>query len=273
MKSTQLVEEFRRIIADLWEFILEFAPKLILGLFILLVGYLIARIVKSLVIRFIDYLNRTINNSLKSQHLQVNLEGSKTYIGKMFYWIIILLFVTLFTEVLGLPVITSWLKGLGDYLPNILAAIVIIFFGIIFGRLVSELVKNGALKAGLPNSNALGRFTRYIILIIAVIVAIDQVGFDITFLTQLIYILLASLLLGAALAFGAGAKTSVSNILASYYVNRTYKEGDLISIGAHEGKIINITPTSVVIKTDSGEVIIPAKEFNEKDSTLIEKKS
>lgn len=271
MKSTQLVEELSRIIAVLWEFILELVPKLVLGLFILLIGYIIARIVQSLVIRTIEYLSRTINNKLKSKLQHVDLSSSKTYIGKTFYWIIILFFVTLFTEILGLPVITLWLKGLGEYLPNILAGLIIIFFGIIFGRLVSDLVKSGALKAGFSNSNVLAKLTRYIILVIAIIIAIDQIGFDITFLTYLIYILLSTLLIGAALAFGIGAKTSVSNILASYYVNRTFKEGDIIRIGEHEGKITKITPTSIVLKIELGEVIIPAKEFNEKQSIIIEK--
>ena len=142
---------------------------------------------------------------------------------------------------------------------------------IIFGRLVSDLVRNGALKAGISNSNTLSKLTRYVIMIIAIIIAIDQIGFDITFLTQLIYILLATFLIGAALAFGIGAKTSVSNILAAYYVNRSFKEGDIIRMGKHEGKIIKLSSTSITLKTELGEVNIPAKEFHEKQSILIDK--
>lgn len=271
MNSSHFVEELRRIISHFWDSLLEIAPKLILGVFVLLLGYLVARLMRLLVVRTIDYLSRTINNRLKSQLLQVNFGSSKTYIGKTVYWIVILLFVTLFTEIIGLPIITSWLKGLGEYLPNILAGVVIIFFGIIFGRLLSELVKSGAQKAGLPNSLALGKASRYIILAITIIIAIDQIGFDITFLTQFIYIVLGALLVGGALAFALGAKTSVSNILASYYVNRTYKEGNEVRIGEYKGTIQKITPTSVIIKTDRGEVIIPSKLFSEKESIKIEK--
>jgi len=271
MNSTPVIEELTRILSVIWDFLLGIVPKLILGLFVLLIGYIIARIVQSLVTRIIGYLNRTINNRLKSQLLQVNMDSSKTYVGKTFYWIIIIIFVSLFTEILGLPVITLWLKGLSEYLPNILAAVIIIFSGIIFGRLVSDLVRNGALKAGISNSNTLSKLTRYVIMIIAIIIAIDQIGFDITFLTQLIYILLATFLIGAALAFGIGAKTSVSNILAAYYVNRSFKEGDIIRMGKHEGEIIKLSSTSITLKTELGEVNIPAKEFHEKQSILIDK--
>jgi len=272
MNYHQLVEEFRRMISVIWDFLIELVPKLIMGLIVLLIGYLIARIVQSLVHRFIGYLDRIINNNLKNRLLQVNLSSSKTFIAKTFFWIIIFFFVTLFTEILGLPVITSWLAGLGEYLPNILAGVVIIFFGIIFSRLVSDLIKNASFKSGISNSQTLGKVTRYIILVITIIIAINQIGVDISFLTHLLYILLAALLFGAALAFGLGAKTSVSNILASYYISRIYSEGNIIRIGEHEGRIIKITSNSVFLETESGKVIIPAKEFNEQKSILIENK-
>ena len=272
MNYQQLVEEFRGMISVIWEFLIELVPKLIVGLLVLLIGYLIARIVQSLVKRFIGYLDRIINNNLKNRLLQINLNSSKTFIARVFFWIIIFFFVTLFTEILGLPVITSWLAGLGEYLPNILAGIVIVFFGIIFSRLVSDLIKSASLKAGISNSQTLGKVTRYVILVITIIIAIDQIGVDITFLTNLLYILLAILLFAAALAFGLGARTSVSNILASHYISRTYSEGNMIRIGEYEGRIIKITQNSVVLETESGQVNIPAKDFSEQKSILIEKK-
>jgi len=271
MKYQQLVEEMRGMLINLWDFLLELIPKLILGLFVLFIGYLLARLVKSLVSRFIGYLDRVINNNLSGRQLQVNLSSSRSFIAKAFFWINIFFFITLFTEILGLPVITSWLAGLGDYLPRLLAGVVVLFFGIIFSRLASDLVKSRSFKAGIYNSAVLGRVIKYIVMVIAIIIAIDQVGIDISFLTTLTYILLAALLLGAAMAFGMGAKVSVSNILASYYIARTYSEGNLIRIGEHEGRIIKITSTSVYLESESGQVIIPAKDFNEQQSVLIKK--
>jgi small-conductance mechanosensitive channel len=78
-------------------------------------------------------------------------------------------------------------------------------------------------------------------------------------------------LFGAALSFGLGAKTSVSNILASYYLHNTYKEGDTVRINNIEGKIIHINSTSVILNTPDGQVSIPAKDFNEYVSVLIKK--
>ncbi len=272
MKYTQLVEELKLMVSNLWEFLLQLLPKLILGLFVLFIGYLVARLVRYLVSRFIGYLDRVINKNLSGQQVQVNLSSSKTFIAKAFFWIIFFFTITLFTEILGLPVITSWLAGLGDYLPRLLAGLVVVFFGIIFGRLASDLVKSRTFKSGIYSTAMLGRILNYTILVISIIIAINQVGIDISFLTSLTYILVGALLFGAALAFGIGAKASVNNILASYYITRNYAEGNLIRIGEHEGRIIKISSTSVFLETDSGQVIIPAKEFSEQKSILIKKK-
>jgi small-conductance mechanosensitive channel len=268
MKYQQLVEEMKGMLASLWDFLLELFPKLILGVIVLFIGYLIARLIQALVSRFIGYLDRVINKNLSGRELQVNLSNSRRFVGRAFFWIIIFFFITLFTEILGLPVITSWLAGLGDYLPKLLAGLVVIFFGIIFSRLASDLIKSRTFKSGIYSSSVLARVAKYGIMVITIIIAINQVGIDISFLTSLTYILLASLLLGAALAFGMGAKVSVSNILSSYYISRTYSEGNLIRIGEHEGRIIKITSTYVYLESESGQVMIPAKEFNEQKISL-----
>ena len=84
MNYQQLVEEFRRMTSVIWDFLIELVPKLIMGLLVLLIGYFIARIVQSLVKRFMGYLDRIINNNLKNRLLQVNLNSSKTFISKNF---------------------------------------------------------------------------------------------------------------------------------------------------------------------------------------------
>jgi len=271
MKYQQLIEDIREMLASLWGFLLELVPKLILGILVLFIGYLIARFIQVLVSRFIGYLDRMINKNLIGRELNVNLNSSRNFIGKAFFWIIIFFFITLFTEILGLPVITSWLAGLGLYLPKLLAGIVVIFFGIILSRLASDMVKSRTFKSVIYSSKMLGRMVKYIIMVIAIIVAINQVGIDISFLTSLTYILLASLLLGAAMSFGMGAKTVVSNILGSHYLTRNFAEGNLIRIGEHEGKIIKITSISVVLETESGQINIPSKDFMEQASMLIKK--
>ncbi|MGW8321438.1 MAG: mechanosensitive ion channel family protein, partial [Thermodesulfobacteriota bacterium] len=169
----------------------------------------------------------------------------------------------------GLPVVTTWLSGVAVYLPRALVAILIGAVGVIAGLIVRDIVTSAAESAGINHGRTLGSLAYYAILLVTLFVGIQQIGIEIQFLTILMTILLSGLLLGFALAFGLGARTAVSNILASHYLQRTYKEGQTIRIDGMEGKITRITPVSVILETQDGRARVPAKRFDEMVSVLL----
>jgi hypothetical protein len=175
--------------------------------------------------------------------------------------------------VLGLPVVTTWLSGVASYLPNILVAVLIGAVGIIGGVLIRDVVTTAASSAGFTYSTTLGRFAQYAVLLITLLVGIDQLGVDISIITNILMILIFAMLFGAALAFGLGAKTSISNILAAHYVRKTYAVGHSVRIGEVEGQITEITPVGVVLQAQEGQVYIPAQQFNEMTSVLLREDS
>ncbi len=271
MNYSQLVEELREIAFGFKDILIAFLPKLFLAFVVLAIGLLVARLTELLVRRLINYLTNLINEKLRDKYHHINFGASATFISKTSFWIILIFFLTLGTEILGFTIITTWLGSVLRYSPNILAAILIVFMGIIMGRVVAKLITTATAQVAITYGNILGKIVQYTILITSIIIAVDQVGIDIAFLTQLVNILLAALLFGAALAFGLGAKTSVSNILASFYIHKIYKEGDHVNISDIEGRIIKIGTTTVLLETKTGQVTIPAKEFNEVKSVLIKK--
>jgi len=76
---------------------------------------------------------------------------------------------------------------------------------------------------------------------------------------------------GIALAFGLGARTHVSNIIAANQLRQIYQAGDNVRIGETEGRVVEITVSRVIIDTEAGSVGIPAKSFDEQEITLLEK--
>ncbi len=272
MEFEVLLKDLNQLLVDFKVSLLVFLPKFIFALFVFFIGYLIARLVQFLTKRFIRGTNRLITNQKIKKHLQhKQLEQSSVFISKTLYWIILILFITIASEIMGIPVVTAWLSGIVQYLPNIFAAIIIVFVGIIGGRITADIILSATIKSGISYGNVLSKTVQYSILLITILIAIDQIGVDIALLTIIISIILGALLFGAALSFGLGAKTSVSNILASYYIHNTYREGNTIKINNLEGKIIQISSTSVILDTPDGQVSIPAKEFNESTSVLIKK--
>jgi small-conductance mechanosensitive channel len=78
---------------------------------------------------------------------------------------------------------------------------------------------------------------------------------------------------GIALAFGLGARTHVSNIIAANQMRQIYQVGDRVRVGDIEGKIMDIMVARVIIETESGTVDVPAKIFDEQVTMVVEKGS
>ena len=265
----QIFEEINQLFNNLVTSTIHIIPNLLLAIGVLVIGFVFSKISQRLIKRFILYLHSTINKNLGSRSLSVNLQGAAVFISKTFFWIIFIFSIVVATQILGMTILTKWFDGLILYLPNILASIIIVFVGFIVGELVSNIIASAAAQTTIANGVYLGRFIKYIILFISIIIAIDQIGIDIIFLTNLVTVIIAVLLFGAALAFGLGARTSVSNILGSYYVHKNYQVGNTVQIGETVGMIVKITSSTVVLETKSGLVSIPSKKFNEEKSTLV----
>lgn len=244
---------------------MELLPNILASLIVLTIGYVIARLVKYLIIR----LSNLLEKIAKKRLLYLDFKQAGYYLSIAFFWLIIFSSILIITDLLGLSVLTKWFQSIIHYIPNIFAAILIVFASIILGNLVSNLLVSVSKHTGLKYDSSLVKIIRFLILAMAIIIALDQIGIEISLLKDIIDIVLAAILFGAALAFGLGARTSISNILACYYVRRSYKRGDTIKIGDTKGKIIKIDTTNVVLLNDEGRVIIPAKEFSKTKSILI----
>lgn len=259
------MEEIKVIFQRLKVEFLELIPNILISLVVLGIGYGIARLVKYLVVRFFRYLGKVALRKFTN----VNFTQAGTFLSVASFWLIIFSSILLVTDILGLTVITRWFQSVIHYIPNIIASILIIFASIMLGNLFSNFMSSVSERRGLQYNATLVRIIRFILIFLAVIISMDQIGIEISLLIDIIDIVLASLLFSAALAFGLGARTSISNILASYYVRKSYKEGDAVQIGKTSGTIVKITSTNVVLENDIGRLTIPSKIFNETESYLI----
>ncbi len=262
-------EDFGSLIDNIVSSFLQSLPKIGLALIVIIIGLLVAWIAKGLIRRLILFINSRINLSLQTSLLRVDLASSAKIISKAFFWIILTIALATAIRIIGFEFMDVWFGGMIHYLPNIIAALVIVLAGAILGRLVGDITASAAARTGIANVSSISRLVKYLIQFIAVIIAIDQVGVDVNFLTTLLTILVAAVLFGASLSFGLGSVPSIKNILGSYYAQKRYKEGDIVKIEDVRGIITKITESCVYLATDDGQVIIPAGKFNEQNIILI----
>lgn len=271
MEINSLIQNFNDMMSDFKDKFLEFIPNIILSILLLALGYLIGRLLKFIVIKFIRYIHKFLEERFSGSIHYINLEQSANFLGNTFFWLVLISTFVLISDTLGLQIITTWMESILIYSPNLLAAVFIVLFAIVIGKISAEVIASVGIKLGLTYSTTLGTIVKYLIFTAAIIIAIDQIGIEVAILINIINIVLAALLFGAAFAFGLGARTAISNILGSFYVRKIFKVGDQIKIDEIQGRIAKIDVTSVIIDTSSGQVMVPTKTFSESKSFLITK--
>jgi small-conductance mechanosensitive channel len=262
------VEALNESMGLLLQKISGFLPNILSAVALLVVGWLLARVLRFACARLISGLDHLIRRyGMERLLIRVGLERrASDLIGSIVYWIVFLAFFAAATETLGLPVVATWLGGISTYLPRVLVAGLILLAGLLAGSIARDALATAASAAGIAYGALLGRIVFIAILLIAIITGIDQIGIESRFLTATITIVIAAIVGAAALAFGLGARTAVSNIIASHYLRQIYRVGQTVKIGEAQGIIAEITNAFVIIDNSNGRLVVPAKDFSEKIS-------
>jgi small-conductance mechanosensitive channel len=270
MSENRLLGELGNLLLSFKAGLFRILPNLILAVVVLIVGIFIAKLFRAIIIRLVTRIDRFVPNKKIQDRLRRYLSEKPIgkVIGGIVFWIVVFFFLAAGTEILGLPVITTWLSSITGYLPKILAAVLIGAAGLIGAIVVRDIITTISASAGILFGNTLGKLAQVTIILITILIAIEQIGINVSILISLITIIIGAIIFGAAFAFGMGAKDSVNNILSSYYLQKRYKVGDQIEIDGKKGKIIEITSTSVVLESSDEQILIPAKKFSEVVSVL-----
>jgi hypothetical protein len=256
---------------DVTQNVATFLPTLVGAALLVLAGWLLARVLAWVARRLAHALLARLS---KHAALRSALEsGAATQlpgvIAGFAFWVSFVFFVAAALETLGLPVVTASLSRVAYYLPNVLAALVVVFVGLIAGKAIGSAVTRGTLGTGMALGTTIGNIVRGTVILVAVVVAVEQIGLQADILIVIVAVVVGATLAGAGLAFGLGARTAVSNIIAAHYVSQAYRVGQNVSVAGIEGKIIQTTPTAVFVSSPHGRIMIPAKQFSEGISVLL----
>jgi len=266
------LEAFRESAEAALSLTVSYIPKILGALLLLLAGYLLARIVRAGTAGLMKLVG--LDRLLAKTPIQTlfNRSGSsKTgsdILGLLVFWLIFLLFGITATDVLGLPTVSATLTNLAHYLPKVGLAVFIIVLGMLAANYTKELISLACASAGIAQGTIVAQ-TFYVAAILVVFVtAVNELGIDTTLLNSTIMIGFGGLIAGAALSFGLGARMTVSNLIASHYLQPLFRVGQTIRVGDIHGVIVALTPIAIVLDTPEGRVFVPASRFQESSATI-----
>ncbi|MBT4824954.1 hypothetical protein HN695_01745 [Candidatus Woesearchaeota archaeon] len=186
---------FRGLLAGFWTAI----PGILAAAIILLVGYLVGWIVYRVLdklfgkIKFDEYLIK--KTGLKKSVGDLKLGHLLAVISK---WFIFVLFLPQAANLIELNTLSEFLIQLSYWIPSLIAALLIVLFGIFAASYVGDKIEHIKMKS----AQLIAQVTRIVIMVMIVLVALENVGLKLDIIQNTFLIIIGGIMFGFALAIG-----------------------------------------------------------------------
>ncbi|MBI5630088.1 MAG: hypothetical protein HY921_04300 [Elusimicrobia bacterium] len=192
-------------------------PSLVAALLLLLLGMFLARGLRTLVERFMHKARldeHTARVGINEILARLGLGKSPSYVlGFLVYWFVLFIFIVAAANTVNMTVVSELLERFALFLPVLVASLLILFGGLLFARFLSEVVENAATANNIRGGKILSRASYAVVVLFSAMTALEQLGMKMSFVSAAIQILLGSMGLAAALAFGLGGKEVAAEII------------------------------------------------------------
>ena len=203
---------------DLWQGFLGFLPSVVGALLIFFIGWVISVAVGKLVGDILKRLNfnkifekGNWDEALAKADIKVD---ASAFIGSIFKWSLVIVFLLASVEVLGLTQLAGFLKDVLAYLPNVVVASLIFVVAVIIADISEKVLRALVETTQVGYGHMVGVIVRWSIWIFALIAILMQLGIAPMLLQTLLTGIVALIVIAGGLAFGLGGKDMAAEILA-----------------------------------------------------------
>jgi len=211
--DTVFIEPLQRFVGRIEEFL----PNLLIGVVLIVLGVLVAWLLRIIITRISQILNidRLSERTGVAQLLQKSgmLESFSGLMGKAVYWIVLLSFIIMGLDALRIPAVEKLLSEFWLYLPNVITAVFIVFAGYLLGNFLGRASLIAAVNAGLPVSGLLGKFVKFTVFIMAATMALELLGIGQDTVLVAFAIVFGGVVLALAIAFGLGGRDAARDYI------------------------------------------------------------
>ncbi len=259
------VEAWRQVwigsLGELANRVAGFLPSLVGALLILAIGWLISKAVELVASRALHRfgLDRASERLRLAETLaRGGIQGRPSWIvGRLLFWVLMLTFVLSAVETLGLTAATETIDRLIGFLPNVIAAGLIVILGLLVGRLTRNVVASGAAAANMGQATRLGGVAQGLVAVVVFVLALEQLGVETELLVTLLTAVVAALTVTLGLCFALGARGLVTHILAGHYLRQTLPSGRTIEVQGRTGVVEEVGPVSTLLRVDDRTWSVP----------------
>jgi hypothetical protein len=264
-----------KYLGDILDKFISFLPNVLSAIAIFVIGIIIARFIEKIIRKLLvkikaDKLTEGLQKIEFIDKMNINVKLSNI-IAKFVYYFLVLIFLVVSTDILGIPIVSNMIVDVFNFIPNLLIALLLLIIGLLLANWLKNLVLTVAKSLNLPSASLLSNLVFYFILINVLISAMVQAKINIEFFSTNISLIIGGVVFAFALAYGLASKNIMSNIISSFYYKNKYKIGDYIKIGENEGEVCEKDNFHIVLCNKKNKIYIPLSKLNDNELIIINK--
>ena len=202
---------------SLWQGFLDFVPLLIGAIIVFVIGWIISvgvgKIVTEILkkIRFNQIFEKgNWDEALAKADIKVDASG---FIGAIIKWVLVIVFLMAAVEILGFTEFAGFLKGVLNYLPNVVVAALIFVVTVIVADILEKIIRVSVERMKVGYGRTVSAIVKWSVWIFAVLAILAQLGIARSFVETLFTGVVAMMVIAAGIAFGLGGKDVAADLL------------------------------------------------------------
>jgi len=205
---------------SMWERFLVFIPAFLAAVIIFIIGWFIAIAIGKIIAQILSRLkfdNLFGKTGWKEALAKAEFKVSPSeFIGAIFKWILVIIFLMISADILGLTAFVVMLQKIIGWLPDLIISVTILVVAIIVADILEKIIKASVKKIEVKHVAALGTAVRWAIYIFAVFAVLLQLGVATTIINTLVIGFIFMISLAFGLAFGLGGKEAAAKFIEDF---------------------------------------------------------
>lgn len=250
-------ESLLKIFSDLTNRYLPMFINILLGVVVFIIGYIIAKIVYKIIFKALkaiklDKLDDKLREVDMFKSFDLNLPK---VIAKLIYYFLLLLVIQISVGLMGVESLSNGLNAIMAYMPRLLTAAVIFIIGVFIANIIKNALRTTTESLNIKTGKFLSDAVFYFLVIIIALTALGQAGINTELITNNLTLIIGGILLAFMIGFGFASKDLMASMLSSVYVKDSIEIGSKIKMNEIAGEVVELTSTSVIIKSNNNSLI------------------
>lgn len=196
--------------------VISFVPKFVAGAIILLIGVIVASILKQLVLQLFKTLRveQFLHRYGVPEAAQDEFNWSHL-LSEIVRWFVVITFLIPTADVWGLPQIVTVLNTFLLYLPNVFVAAIIGVVGFVFAKLSHDVVLVSTRRISAETSHAIASVVYWAVTVFVLLAVLNQLGVASDLIRILFTGFVALVAIAGGIAFGLGGQDTAKDVVGA----------------------------------------------------------